>query len=99
VDLDCAEWKEDPKKEDLRFESISGSVSNMDAQTLASPCSIFLKLFSENLLTLIVENTNAYAASKARLETFLLDCSFLELTRNFVSRTAGLLIVMYPLKR
>jgi len=66
LDLDCAEWREDPKKEDLPFNIIDGSVSNMDGQTLESPCSIFMTLFSENLLTLLVENTNAYAASKAR---------------------------------
>jgi len=78
LDLDSAELKEDPKKNDLPSESISGSVSNMDAQTLASPCSIFMKLFSENLLTLIVENTKAYAASKAR---------FGDISGLFLSRT------------
>jgi len=45
LDLDCAEWREDPKMDDLPFNIIDGSVSNTDGQALESPCSIFMKLF------------------------------------------------------
>ncbi|HWU43686.1 MAG TPA: hypothetical protein VN132_09620 [Bdellovibrio sp.] len=77
LDLDGAEWKEDPKKEDEPFVAVPGSVLNIDEQTLASPCGIFMKLFTENLLTLLVDNTNAYAASKVRcsdISVFLSSC-------------------------
>lgn len=64
--LDSNVWQKNAHKESEPFETQVGAFSDLDDDILASPCALFLHLFTTDLIEMLVRNTNAYANHKVR---------------------------------